>query len=98
MLDDLTAQDILGKDAGKTVILDQQATGRLSRMDALQHQAMAKAQQMRRNQTAQRIKAAIARIDDGEFGYCLECGESIEMARLDADPTIFICKSCAVGH
>lgn len=95
---DLMNHDLLGKDSQEIVQLDQQATGRLSRMDALQHQAMAKAQQTRRNQMGQRIKAALARIDENEFGYCLDCGEDIGPSRLDADPTAFKCQSCAQGH
>ena len=42
-LADLAAQDDLGAEGQKTVILDQQSVGRLSRMDALQGQAMAQA-------------------------------------------------------
>ena len=59
------------------VELDQQAVGRLSRMDALQVQAMALETSRRRKNELRRIAAALARIDKGEFGYCLECGEEI---------------------
>ena len=48
-LENLTAEDALGQNAQKTVNLDQQSIGRLSRMDALQSQAMAHAQQRRRD-------------------------------------------------
>ena len=75
---ELAAQDELGRDAQKTVVLDQQSVGRLSRMDALQQQAMAKAQQNRRGASELRIRAALARIAAGEFGYCSDCGELIE--------------------
>ena len=47
-LEELTAEDVLGQSAQRTVELDQQSVGRLSRMDALQSQAMA---QQRRTQT-----------------------------------------------
>jgi len=81
---ELAAQDELGRDAQKTVVLDQQSVGRLSRMDALQQQAMAKAQQNRRGASELRIRAALARIADDEFGYCSDCGEPIEKKRLEA--------------
>ena len=48
-LQELTAEDELGQSSQRTVELDQQSVGRLSRMDALQSQAMAQAQQRRRD-------------------------------------------------
>jgi DnaK suppressor protein len=97
MLADLDRQDTRGHDSQKTVTLDQQSVGRLSRMDALQQQAMAKATQARRDQQKNRILAALERIAMQEFGYCLTCGEDINMARLDLDPTVPNCISCARG-
>ena len=96
-LEALDAEDALGKDGQKTVMLDQQSVGRLSRMDALQQQAMAKATQGRRAQSRARIRAALARIDEDEFGYCTECGEDIPVKRLELDPTVPTCVSCESG-
>ena len=90
----LDAEDAAGAAGQKTVELDQQAVGRLSRMDALQNQAMAQAQARRRAVERQRIKAALARLAEGEYGYCTECGEEIATARLSADPTTPRCISC----
>lgn len=95
--DDLDAGDTKGAEDRGTVVLDQQSVGRLSRMDALQRQAMAEANQRRRATRRQRIDAALKRLDDGEFGICLECGEDIPSARLDLDPTVPVCVSCARG-
>ncbi len=89
--------DEMGRDGQNTVALDQQSVGRLSRMDALQQQAMAKATQARRGQMRQRIEAALVRMDEGEFGYCSECGEDIPIKRLDLDPTVPTCITCARG-
>ncbi|MEJ2035504.1 MAG: TraR/DksA C4-type zinc finger protein [Maritimibacter sp.] len=93
----LDAEDALGEDGQKTVTLDQQSVGRLSRMDALQGQAMARATQARRAAHRHRIAAAFARMEDGEFGYCTECGEEIAPKRLELDPTVPTCISCARG-
>jgi len=93
----LDAEDSLGAAGQKTVELDQTSVGRLSRMDAMQGQAMAKATGARRVQRRQRIAAALARIDAGDFGYCMECGEEIAPARLELDPTVPTCINCAVG-
>jgi DnaK suppressor protein len=94
---DLAADDARGRSGQQTVDLDQQAVGRLSRMDALQNQAMAQAGGRRREVQTRRIAAALERIEDGTFGECLDCGEDIPLRRLDLDPTIALCVSCAAG-
>lgn len=81
----------------RTVELDQQSVGRLSRMDALQMQAMAQGQQRRREARVAALNAALRRIELGEWGYCDDCGEEIEPRRLDADPAIARCLSCVRG-
>ncbi len=96
-LRELAAQSEAGKEAQAIVQLDQQAVGRLSRMDALQNQAMAKAQQANRDLEARRLQAALTRIGDGEFGYCEDCGDEIPRGRLDLDPAAGKCVSCASG-
>ncbi|MEX6633674.1 TraR/DksA family transcriptional regulator [Hyphococcus lacteus] len=77
------------------VELDQQAVGRLSRQDALQQQAMANAQEARRNNEKRKIEAAVLRIDDGEYGFYAECGEAIAEKRLLIDLTATHCADCA---
>ena len=87
------------EEARKPVELDQQAVGRLSRMDALQEQAMQFETERRRQQTLSRIEAALKRIDEDEFGYCIACGEAIDIRRLENDPTLATCVKCAsTGH
>lgn len=94
---ELANQDDLGQNSQKTVTLDQQAVGRLSRMDAMQQQAMAKATQARRDQVKTRIAAALKRMNEDEYGYCTECGDDIPTKRLELDPTTPQCISCASG-
>ncbi|MEX0970471.1 MAG: TraR/DksA C4-type zinc finger protein [Paracoccaceae bacterium] len=79
----------------KPVELDQQSVGRLSRMDAIQQQAMAFAQEARRNGRGRALEAAIARIATPEFGWCDNCGDFIGMGRLELDPTVTRCRDCA---
>ncbi len=83
--------------AGDTapVQLDQQSVGRLSRMDAMQVQAMAIASEQRRTARISNLKAALDRLDSGDFGYCTSCEEPIPAGRLQADPTARLCVSCA---
>lgn len=82
-------------DAASTVELDQTRVGRLSRMDALQAQAMSKASIERRELMLRKIDAALKRIDEGRFGLCLSCDEPINQKRLDFDPTVTLCIECA---
>ena len=82
-------------DNRRPVELDQTSVGRVSRMDAMQGQAMAVATEQRRKDEARRIEAAIARIDEGEYGTCTACGEDIAPKRLEADPIVATCIRCA---
>ncbi|MEM9972238.1 MAG: TraR/DksA family transcriptional regulator [Pseudomonadota bacterium] len=94
-LDDLNQGDAAGHDNQSTVVLDQQSVGRLSRMDALQRQALAQATQRRRNARRTRINGALSRMKADEFGFCEECGDDIAEARLRLDPTVTLCVECA---
>ena len=66
-------------------------------MDALQNQAMANAGHVRRQVGKSRLKAALARMDEGEFGYCEDCGDQIAIKRLEFDPAAIKCIECAKG-
>jgi DnaK suppressor protein len=92
---DLRALDEASREAGQTVELDQSRQGRLSRMDALQGQAMSIAARERRRAKLQRIEAALARIEAGSYGDCVECGEPIAPRRLELDPSTPLCIGCA---
>ena len=86
------------RESRSPVTLDQASVGRLSRMDAIQVQAMAMEAERRRQTQIKRIDAAIKRIDEGEFGYCVGCGEAISEKRLGADPTTPFCTPCMAGR
>ena len=92
---ELTGQREAGMEAEKTVELDQTSVGRLSRMDALQGQAMSKESGRRRSLTLQKVAAALRRLDRGEYGDCLRCGEPIALQRLTFDPAATLCIECA---
>ncbi len=77
------------------VELDQTKVGRLSRMDAMQRQAMAQAVDRRRAQETARIRGALKRIDENEYGYCVTCGDEIQSERLELDLSIATCIGCA---
>ena len=87
------ARNAEGSDA--VVELDQSKVGRLSRMDAMQAQAMAEASRDRRGTSLRRIDAALRRLDDGNYGICFTCDEAIHPRRLEFDPAVLLCIGCA---
>ena len=92
---ELLAEDELSEADRAPVTLDQESVGRLSRIDAMQMQAMAMAQLRRRQAERAAIDAALDRIDAGEYGFCLQCGEEIAAARLEHNPAVANCIECA---
>ncbi|MFA7291107.1 MAG: TraR/DksA C4-type zinc finger protein [Rhodocyclaceae bacterium] len=80
--------------AAGTVVLDQASVGRVSRMDALQQQAMAQGILERIKQRQRQLQAALSRLDAGSFGECCQCGSEIEPERLAADAGSVFCIDC----
>ncbi len=91
-LEDLSAS---GEQSAGTVELDQARVGRLSRMDALQGQAMSQEAQRRRKLQLTEVKHALQRIEADEYGECQECGDDITLERLDFKPETKLCIDCA---
>ncbi len=81
--------------ASAPVELDQSRVGRLSRMDAMQAQAMSRAADERRRLELQQIETALARLAAGSFGDCVSCGEAIAASRLELAPANPLCLDCA---
>ena len=93
--EDLRQSSAAAAESRAPVELDQQNIGRLSRMGALQDQAMAKAVDERRHERLSLIDAALKRLDAGDYGYCAACDEEIPAKRLAIDPVIARCIKCA---
>lgn len=86
------------RESTRPVELDQQSVGRLSRMDAMQVQAMALASQRQRQQELRAIEESLKRLESGDYGYCASCDEEIAVKRLELNPTALTCISCASGR
>ena len=93
--DELEALSALASEDRKPVKLDQQSVGRLSRMDSLQVQAMDLAQEQARRKQIVKINAALERLNNGDYGYCVSCDEAISEKRLNVDPATPLCVNCA---
>lgn len=79
--------------SSKAVDLDQ-PIGRLSRMDALQQQAMAKANREGHKRRLSLIDSALAAIKQQRYGECRRCEEPIGYPRLKARPESPFCLDC----
>lgn len=85
-------------ESSSTVELDQTRVGRVSRGDALQQQAMAQAGQRVLQQRLKDARAALRRLETGEYGYCLECDEPIAFGRLQRQPEVAYCVGCQAAR
>lgn len=45
-----------------------------------------------------RIRGALARLYEGRYGECLDCGDPIDLRRLHALPAAAFCTSCQCAH
>jgi DnaK suppressor protein len=95
MREQLLAARAVNDGAANIVELDQTRVGRLSRMDAMQSQAMSQATNQRRDRSLHAIDRALERIDAGTYGECIDCLEQINPTRLEADPVVRRCIRCA---
>ncbi len=94
-LAEITEQQDSRKAHSGPVELDQGRTGRLSRMDAMQQQAMSQAAGRLTELERKRILSALDRLRSGNYGYCIICDEEIAEGRLRSDPSAPSCISCA---
>ncbi|MCF6179143.1 MAG: TraR/DksA C4-type zinc finger protein [Geopsychrobacter sp.] len=79
--------------SSKPVALDE-PIGRLSRMDALQHQQMAVASRQIQSQRLQLLRNALKAIERDEYGNCRRCEEPIGYQRLKVRPESPFCLAC----
>jgi DnaK suppressor protein len=97
-LEERLAAITAGQEAKKgqdPVELDQARVGRLSRMDAMQQQAISQAASHLASLEKQRIQSALGRLLADEYGYCVLCNEEIAEGRLRFDPSALTCIACA---
>ena len=83
----------VSKEGTKPVELDQ-PIGRLSRMDAMQHQQMATANRQSHQLRLKQVKRALGALTRDEYGECGRCEEPIGFGRLKARPETPFCLGC----
>lgn len=80
--------------ATRPVELDQTAVGRLSRMDSLQSQSLAKSLAERERARLAQLLEAFGRLDAGTYGACVDCGAEVPFGRLLVFPEASTCQEC----
>lgn len=95
LLAEIAEEDTVAAGNAAPVTLDQEAVGRISRIDAMQVQAMALATEARRRNRKVALEGALKRLDGDDFGYCTACGDEIAAARMMNDPAVTLCVECA---
>ena len=91
---DLTETLAAGEETSKPVALDQSSVGRLTRMDAMQVQQMAKANLRSHQLRLEQAGQALRLVEEGEYGYCRRCEEPVGYPRLKARPETPFCLRC----
>ncbi|MBG31339.1 MAG: hypothetical protein CMI31_15280 [Opitutae bacterium] len=82
------------KDSADIVELDT-SIGRLSRMDAMQSQQMAKELRRRKEEELRSFQSALNRMEKGWYGKCGLCQKPIAEERLEIFPDVLTCVNCA---
>ena len=85
---------LAGSTASSQAVDLDQPIGRLSRMDALQQQAMAKANREGHKLRLVLIESALSAIKTGHYGECRRCEEPIGFSRMNIRPETPFCLNC----
>jgi DnaK suppressor protein len=83
---DVRAEGALGEGQG---VLDAAETSEADIQDDIEFALI----QMK-SETLHKIEEALARLDEGTYGYCFECGDEVSERRLRALPFAVRCKDC----
>lgn len=85
----------IGKASADTAAVSpDNAIGRISRMDSILSQEMAKAGVNFKQKRITELAIAKQRLDEGRFGWCAECQGDIDLERLEAAPESILCHAC----
>ena len=71
------------------------AIGRLSRLEAMNEKSMNEASMRAARQLQARIRNALGRLDEPDFGLCASCDALIPFERLKTVPGTRLCVGCA---
>ena len=88
-------KSLLESSKGSTQAVEpDRAIGRLTCMDAIQQQSMAKANRATYQLRLQQAEQALRHLEEDDYGYCRRCDEDIGYRRLKAKPETPFCVNC----
>ena len=91
----LTKQEIKDLKQFTAPIEPENAIGRISRMDAINNKSINDRALRKAEEKLKKLKNAISRINDSDFGKCRLCNSEIQEGRLLLIPESNICVKCA---
>lgn len=72
------------------------AIGRISRMDAINNKSVMEAALRKSEEKLDKLKMALSKVDDNDFGICIRCHQSIPLGRILLMPQSVTCVKCSV--
>lgn len=73
------------------------AIGRISRMDAINNKTIFDASQRNLKTRMMQLEQSLKRINDDDYGICIQCHQSIAFERMKIRPEIRSCAECLGG-
>ncbi|AHW60959.1 transcriptional regulator, TraR/DksA family [Draconibacterium orientale] len=71
------------------------AIGRISRMDAINNKSVTEATLRKAKEKLEKLKFALSKVDDDDFGRCISCKKPIPLGRILIMPQARTCVSCS---
>lgn len=71
------------------------AIGRISRMDAINNKSVIEAALRKANLKHEKLKIALSKVDDSDFGFCVRCHKPIPLGRILIMPQARSCVNCS---
>lgn len=71
------------------------AIGRISRMDAINNKSVTEAALRKSKDKLEKLKLALSKVDDDDFGLCIKCKKPIPLGRVLIMPQARTCVNCS---
>ena len=71
------------------------AIGRISRMDAINNKSVTEAALRNAKEKLLKLNIALSKIDDKDFGLCINCNQAIPLGRILIMPQARTCVNCS---
>ena len=76
-------------------ISPENSIGRISRMDAINNKSVTEATLRKAKEKLEKLKFALSRVDDDDFGRCITCKKPIPLGRMLIMPQARTCVNCS---